>query len=290
MPKTLIQCVVVLYKCSLADSKTLRALAEACRQYGDLAQRISLLIYDNSQDLQAVNLAPWSFGAVEYHQAAENNGLAAAYNQALSKAVDSNVEWLLLLDQDTALTSALFPALIEAIESPLVPEICAVVPKLMQNGKVISPLKVGRLHNLDLPSSFSGACHGKITALNSAACMRVQAITAIGGFPHEYWLEFLDHIMFHRLQAAGGQILILDIAIEHRLSIHNLEAEMGLGRYANVLSAEWRFIRETGSGGGSLVHRLRLLKRTFSHAVKRRNKAYAIKTLQAILKIDSSQQ
>ena len=107
-------------------------------------------------------------------------------------------------------------------------------------------------------------------------------MVAIGRFPREYWLDFLDHIMFHRLQEAGGLVLVLNVVIEHRLSLHNLEAEMDLERYANVLSAEWRFVRETGSGGGHLVHRLRLLKRALSHTIKLRNKNYAVKTLRAV--------
>lgn len=40
--------------------------------------------------------------------------------------------------------------------------------------------------------------------------------------------------MFHRLQAAGGRVLVLNIVVEHRLSLRNLEAEMGLDRYTNV--------------------------------------------------------
>jgi hypothetical protein len=67
-------------------------------------------------------------------------------------------------------------------------------------------------------------------------------------------------------------VLVLNIVVEHRLSLRNLEAEMGLDRYANVLSAEWRFVRETGLGGGPLIHRLRLLKRTLIHTMNLRNK------------------
>jgi len=283
MSRILIQCVLVIYKCALADSKTLLSLEELCRQFSGLSRRIALLIYDNSPDPQAANLDHWGYGAIEYHHAPENGGLASAYNQALTKAIEADIKWLLLLDQDTVLTPALFPALFETIESPLMPEICAIVPKLSQQGKMLSPQIVGRFHNHNVPTAFSGTYRGHITALNSAACLRTEALVAIGGFPREYWLDYLDHIMFHRLQAVGGRVLVLSIVIEHRLSLRNLEAEMGLERYANVLSSEWRFVRETGSGGGPFVHRLRLLKRALSHSIKLRNKVYAVKTLRAAL-------
>jgi GT2 family glycosyltransferase len=258
-------------------------MTEICRQNSAFSRRIALLIYDNSPDQQEANLDHWNFGAVEYHHASENGGLASAYNQALSKAIEADAEWLLLLDQDTVLTPALFPAVFETIESPPMPEICAIVPKLARHGKVLSPQIVGRFHNHDFPSAFLGTYNGQITALNSAACMRTQALVAIGRFPREYWLDFLDHIIFHRLQAAGGKVLILNIVLEHSLSLHNLEAEMSIDRYVNVLSAEWKFIRETGSGGGPLIHRLRLLKRALAHTTKLHNKAYAVKALRAAL-------
>jgi GT2 family glycosyltransferase len=267
----------------LDGSRTLQALAEFCRQQNSLAQRVALLIYDNSEHPQPTGLERWNCLSVEYHHAMENTGLAAAYNHALSMARAANIEWLLLLDQDTVLNLAVFSALFAAITPPLSPEICAIVPKLKQEGKFLSPQIVGQFHNRDCPFEFSGVCHEQVTALNSAACMRTQALAAIGGFPSEYWLDYLDHIIFHRLQAAGGRVLVLDVAVEHSLSILKLETEMSLDRYANMLAAEWRFVRDTGSGGGPMIHRLRLLKRSLSQIIRLRNKAYASMTLRAAL-------
>jgi GT2 family glycosyltransferase len=100
----------------------------------------------NSPNPQAANLDHWGYGAIEYHHAPENGGLASAYNQALSKAIEADIKWLLLLDQDTVLTPALFAALFETIESSLLPEVCAIVPKLAQQGKMLSPQIVGRFY------------------------------------------------------------------------------------------------------------------------------------------------
>jgi GT2 family glycosyltransferase len=283
MSKILIQCVVVLYKCSVDGSKTLQSFAELCRQHNNIPQRIGLLIYDNSQDPQPVAVERWNCGSVKYHHAWKNDGLAVSYNHALSLACNAGIEWLLLLDQDTTLDPAFFTSLFATITSRSSAGVCAIVPKLRQEGKILSPQIVGLFHNSDCSHEFSGLCHKPITAFNSAACLRVQAVVGIGGFPEEYWLDYLDHITFHRLQAAGGRVLILNVTVEHRLSLQSLETEMNLDRYANLLAAEWRFIRETGSGGGSLMHRLRLLKRSFAQAIQLRNKAYASKTFRAAL-------
>jgi GT2 family glycosyltransferase len=288
MSDILIQCVVVLYKCSLGESRTLQSLAEFCRLQRGPAQQIALLIYDNSQGAHPKSLASWNYGSVEYYQASRNDGLAIAYNHALSVARRANSEWLLLLDQDTEISPAFFASLFAIITSRLSPAICTIVPKLTQEGRVLSPQIVRKFRNDDCPPDFSGVCPKQVTAFNSAACMRVQSLIAIQGFANAYWLDYLDHITFHRLQATGGRVFILDITIKHRLSLHNLDSEMGLGRYANLLAAEWKFVRETGSGGGSLIHRLRLAKRSLTQAIKLRNRSYALKTLRSALDVRST--
>lgn len=284
MSDVLIQCVVVIYKCSLSDSSTMQSLAEFCRKQPSLAQQMALLIYDNSPQSSLEDLDYENFGKIEYRHDPENGGLAPAYNHALSIARQNEIQWLLLLDQDTVLDPAFFTSLFTTISAQLPNDIAAIVPKLMRQERVFSPQTIGRFHNVNCPVTLSGISPKPVTALNSAACLRVAAVDSVGGFAKEYWLDLLDHVMFHRLQAVGGRVLILDISIEHRLSVHNLKTEMPLDRYAGVLVAEWRFIRETGSGGGPFIHRLRLLKRAFVQTAKWRDRAYARKTLYAAFK------
>jgi GT2 family glycosyltransferase len=275
MSKILIQCVVVIYKCSLEQSRTLHSLATFCRQQKGLAQQIALLIYDNSPDPQVQRLDEWSCGAIQYCHSSENGGLAAAYNHALTMAQYSGIEWLLLLDQDSVFDSAFFPALMAAIASPLPAEICAMVPKVFQDARILSPGFVTRFRKHYVPATFSGMHRKPIVALNSGACLRVKNVTAVGGFPREYWLDYLDHIMFYRLQAAGGRIWVLDVELQHRLSFQNMETEMSVNRYRSLLAAEWGYIRESGEGGGSLVHRFRLMRRALGQVLKHKNNAYA---------------
>ena len=56
MPLDCVQCVIVLYRTGLQESETFQTLSAALREYPALAARISLLIYDNSPELQAVEL------------------------------------------------------------------------------------------------------------------------------------------------------------------------------------------------------------------------------------------
>ncbi len=258
---------------------------DCCNQQSGLAQQLSILIYDNSPYPQQPPPTELPFGATEYRHDAQNGGLAAAYNYALATAQRLNLDWLLLLDQDTVVEGDLFSALLREILAPPSNDVCAMVPKLVQNGIMLSPQVIGKLWNNSVTPDFSGISSKPLTALNSAACLRVQTLVKVGGFPRDYWLDYLDHVMFHRLQAVGGRMFVLDVAIQHHLSSMNLETEMSIDRYANMLSAEWRFVEETRSGGGSLVHRLRLLKRAARLFLKIRNRSYALHTIKSSLKL-----
>lgn len=274
-----VQCVIVVYQVAMARSKTICSLIDCCRGQNGLADQLSVLIYDNSILPQPFNPADFPFATVQYHHDPQNGGLAAAYNYALQTAQSRNIEWLLLLDQDTALDTFFFQALLAQIKGSLPLYVSALVPKLIQNGKLLSPQIIGKFRNVAIEPRFSGLCPSPVTALNSAACVRVNAVDQAGGFPCEYWLDYLDHIMMHRLQMVGGRVVVLDATVEHRLSLLNLESEMSIERYSNMLAAEWRFIRETRSRGGPLLHRLRLLKRSLVLFLFGGNKAYARKAL-----------
>jgi GT2 family glycosyltransferase len=242
---------------------------------------MGLLIYDNSPREQPHEFDGTGFGSFTYVHDSQNSGLATAYNSGLMEATRSGADWLLLLDQDTELKQTYLQSLFAAVESSHDGSVSAMVPKLMYGTTALSPQRVGRLSNRSVSADFFGISHDQLTALNSAACLRVRAVEAIGGFPQEYWLDFLDHVIFHRLQAAGGKIQVLDAVVQHRLSLMNLEEEMSVPRYIGMLKAEWNFVRETGFGGGIFCHRLRLLKRTLANAVRWKNKAYARETLRA---------
>jgi GT2 family glycosyltransferase len=279
MPLDRVQCVLVLYKTALKESETFRTLSVALSEHPSLSARLSLLIYDNSPHPQSVDLPAGLLAEIRYQHDPSNGGLAAAYNQALRAAEEAGCNWLWLFDQDTAVLSELISAALAAIDNTPSARVCAIVPRLAQEGIVFSPLFSQRFRYVAVDERFSGVSPGWLTALNSCACLRVNALQAIGGFPPEYWLDYLDHAVFHRLHEQGGNVLVLDITIPHRLSTNNLRKEAGHHRYDNVLAAEWRFVRETGWGGGSLVHRVRLLKRASRTLLTLREPAFALQVL-----------
>jgi GT2 family glycosyltransferase len=242
------------------------------------------LVYDNSPEPQSIGSPHVPFGEISYVHDASNGGLAAAYNHALETAAQTDHAWLWLFDQDTAVSPELVAANFAALDGALPADVCAIVPRLLQDGIVYSPLASHRFHYVAVSTHFSGIYEGRLTALNSCACLRVSALRAIGGFPTQYWLDYLDHAVFHRLTEQANRVLVIDVTILHRLSTNNLREESGHRRYDNVLAAEWQFVRETGWGGGNLMHRLRLIKRAYRTLRTMREPRFALQVLKWALR------
>jgi glycosyltransferase involved in cell wall biosynthesis len=286
MNKRLIQCVIVLYKQSPRDSQALNTLLRICAEDRTIATQIEILVQDNSPESHEVAVKFLEIDSairLEYHHTPHNPGLAHAYNSALSRASSRDLEWLLLLDQDTCLTKQFLAELFIALHQDYFERPCAFVPQLVQDDLVLSPQFVGKVLYHRMDRSFSGLALKPVVAFNSAACISVEDLIGIGGFPEEFWLDYLDHIVFHRLQQERGRVFVLNSQLEHSLSLVDIELNVSNERYGNILRAEWLFVRKSGWGGGPTVHRLRLLKRACSHSIKLGNKSYALQTLRSVL-------
>ena len=270
-------CVLVLYKKTPEQSQALQSLREFFQLHERAGDLPSLLIYDNSAEPAEVRPATWRGVAVTYRHDARNPGLAEAYNHALESAAASGRRWLLLLDQDTHVTASFLDLLLQRTTDAH-HEVCALVPKLRQGQDILSPTRVKALGEVAVEAEFEGVFEGRIAALNSGACFRVRALQEICGFPLEYPLDYLDHAVFFRLQQAGGKVQVIAAVLEHHLSLLNLNQEMSLDRYRNMLAAESRFVRESAGARGAWILRLRLLKRGWKQATEQRSVRHALAT------------
>ena len=259
-----IRAVLVLYKMHLADSLTFQSLSALLQQDAAAAQAIRLEVFDNTPGPpRSVNN-----NAIEYHHDPTNPGLARSYNLALATAEEQNNEWLMLLDQDTTLSSAyLLEALSLTQRFARDEHVVAIVPKLVENGRVHSPH--GDLVKSEpecLPRDFHGISGRKIHSFNSGAIVRTSALRAVGGFPERFWLDFLDHATFHLLQARGGSIYVMSTELQHQLSTNGAIKGWNrtyLARHANLLRAEYEFYRSYGSAQQKRGYRLRLMRHTY---------------------------
>jgi GT2 family glycosyltransferase len=237
--------VVVLYGQRPSASVTVATLAGALREAA--AVDCHVLIHDNSPAGElAVNELPENF---RYHAAARNRGLLGAYEAALAQALTEGYDWLLTLDQDTALPADFFSAIqpgLRAAEDD--PRIAAIVPHLAEGEQLLSPAYVGIGRARQLPVNFAGVPRSEARAFNAAALLRVEALDAIGGFDPCFWLDHLDSWLHHQFYVHGWRMYVLgSVHLQHHFSLLNYEERISPERFLNFLAAEGAYVDLYGS-------------------------------------------
>ena len=260
-----VQVIVVLYERACHQSESLSSFLTILEGRPEWAQHFSLLIYDNSAQAQLVSTEA-GFPVAYYHDPG-NGGLAAAYNAALTRAEVEQRDWLLLLDQDTCLTTDFLGELLEVADRlQAEPRVGAIVPKLMVNGQMHSPAQsfVSQLRQFRNPRKAiyleaEGIQAESLIAYNSGATLRVSALRTVGGFPQEFWLDFLDHAVFHSLFAHGFVAYVMRVRLAHDFSGIDVR-RVPAWRQKNVLSARTLFVRKNGTLVDRLIYRTWLLR------------------------------
>jgi GT2 family glycosyltransferase len=255
--------VAALYQQRPSESNALSSWRAILKSEPAMASHFSLVIYDNSAERQQI---AEDFPLHYVHDPA-NGGLAAAYNYALSRAEDTGYEWLLLLDQDTTVTSEFLAELIACAHALRTEDkVAAIVPKLMVRGTILSPaehfvdfLRHQFRNYVQTLGQADGIQQGRVSAYNSGSALSVPWLRSIGGFPKEFWLDYLDHAIFHALWASGSRVYVLHAVLQHDLAESDLNARP-IWRFRNVLQAQSLFVKRTGSFTDRLLYRLWLLR------------------------------
>jgi GT2 family glycosyltransferase len=261
-----ITAVVVLYERTPAESESLTSLVRILQAHAELAASFRIIVYDNSSAPQAGDLP--QVCPIEYLHASQNGGLAPAYNYALHSAHEARSTWLLLFDQDTILTPAYVTELVECARSMATREdVGAIVPKLEARGVIYSPEsdflcqmrhQFSRRHPVE--RNESGVLTRRLTAYNSGAAIRVDALRAVGGFPREFWLDYLDHATFHAVTEIGLKLCVMRASLEQNLSHLDLN-QVPHWRHRSVLSAQTLFVVRNGCFVERLLYRFYLLRK-----------------------------
>lgn len=233
--------VLVLYRTSLEESKTIASLNEV------LNNSINLLVYDNSPIKQYEN-QNFEYGKfkVQYQHDELNLGLSTAYNFALECASTTNKTWLLLLDQDTTFTKEYVLDLSILNFEKISNDVVAVIPKVISSGKehMISPCEI-LIGGVCKPISATGLIDKPISGINSGSVLNVSYFKSIGGFDLQYSLDMLDHWYFRKIYRDKKKVQLMNSTIYQDLSVFgNFEANISYERYIQMLTAEKRFISE----------------------------------------------
>jgi GT2 family glycosyltransferase len=125
---------------------------------------------------------------------------------------------------------------------------------------------------------------GDVRPFNSAALLRVAALQKTGGYDRRFWLNYLDHSVFHALQQAGYLVWIAgDLQVKHHLSLHEGRDRMTEEHFHHFSGAESAFRDLYASRFEGLVFTVRLLLRALNQK-RRRDPQHFLRTTMAILK------
>lgn len=273
--------ILVLYNCALQESSTYRTFIASSRRCSTDAKRIA--IYDNSPERQVGEQEKGQLLAYRHNPG--NGGLTAAYNWGLELAVQDGSSWLALLDQDSELPlDFMADAAANASAYAYREEVAAVVPHVTSREVQISPsrVKFGRLTLV--PATFTGIVPYESTAINSGVLIKTSFVSAQGGFSPFYWLDGLDHWLFHRIHAAGKTVAVSASVVEHDLSVRDYRRKVDAERYRNIMNAEAAFVT-TNRPHEIPVYLLRLFFRTWKQLLFYRKAGIATITAEMALNI-----
>jgi glycosyltransferase involved in cell wall biosynthesis len=257
--------VIVLYRIAPKESPAFKSVMAARQEFGRDAGDVRVLLWDNSPMAGAGEALP---EGVAYFADDSNSGLATAYNRALEWAQLHGAEWLLTLDQDTAVPAEFFEKMAAAaMESSRYSGIGAVVPQIAAGGKQLSPnwFQLGAIPRW-YRSGYTGVPAEPVFAFNSGAMLRVDALKQVGGYDLRFWLDDSDAMIFSKLHEHGKRVYVAgDIQVEHEFSMKDMQRRMSPVRYRNALLAETAFwdLRMNRMAGWERA--LRLMVRMVKH-------------------------
>jgi GT2 family glycosyltransferase len=271
--------VVVIYNLKVEKSKTYQTLKQTLFSNKELLSNIDLILYDNSPEPQELNPLEFEGGDIIYHHDKRNLGISSAYNYALTVANQNGSKWLLLLDHDTELTNEYINLITHLEHIPS--DVAAVVPKISSENKMISPVYSHSLRPLQEENPKLGIQNKPVMAINSASLISIDFLNQIDGFSDEFPLDYLDHWVFYKIYEKGYKVWLLDVTLEHELSVMDY-SRVSLRRYQSILDSEMIFFKNYKKDLYP-AYRIQLVKRFLKQVVTVKNKKIAQYTLKRLL-------
>ena len=252
--------VIVIYRLLPMESSSLVTLLASAKQAEGSGIRLKVVVADNTPGGQTISELPDS---VTYRAYPDNPGLSLPYNDSLALAAAEGFDWLLTLDQDTRLPVNFVEGMASAARAfDGSDEVAAVVPRIEDAGRLISPFHFARGYMPKvLPASLQGIAPRHASALNSASLLRVRSLRELGGYDPSFPLHNSDTRLYQRLDEAGKRVAVTDVRIEHELSILRREERMSPERYRLMLRDECRFWDSHMGAPGRIERMVRLLGR-----------------------------
>ncbi len=233
--------ILVLFNCNIGDSESYNTIVESLAQENEKAY---LYIYDNSLQNQIINKNDSVWLSVSYVHDSRNSGLGVAYNSGVKLATRLNLEWVVLLDQDTQFPVNFIKKLNLAIRQ--YDHIKLFAPMLtLKNGRAFSPTrykyKVGHFVKLEegiLPLK-------KYSPVNSGMVINISAFNEVGGYLDNVKLDFADYQFIERFRKKYMHFYLMDTVAVQNYSKGDKDLQKNLFRFEIYLECVRNCVRNS---------------------------------------------
>lgn len=266
--------VIVLYKQSLAESKSYQTITDSLIQLGVQEKTLTLYVYDNSPvENQQLEDGFWN---IIFITDINNSGLSVAYNRAAAYAKKHLYKYLFLLDQDTTFPSNTISIYLENIKKH--PDIKLFAPILMiQDGKIMSPYKQHMKWGKFLQHVKPGIhCMNKTAPVNSGMCISVEEFWKVKGYNERVRVDGADYQFTDRFKKENNEYFVVPVVAYQDFSMFETELSKLTTRYSLFLEDVSNFDRNTMTD--SFFYFILKLKRTLRLTYETKNTVF-IKSL-----------
>lgn len=183
-----------------------------------------LFVDNSSQDQTLAILRDESDSSQEIIASEINMGVGAAYNLGLEKALENDIRWMLILDQDSVCREGCLDVLVHKareLEKPgkQAGAVCS-TPRSRKYPQVIHYPYLWK-NNEFCPADSQEDEKSVIpvdSSISSGTLYNTRALKSINGFRQDYFIDFVDHECHLRLKQAGWQMWwAVDAVLFHNL-------------------------------------------------------------------------
>lgn len=220
---------IVTYKEKYFECLSFINLVQSFRVYGE--GKLNVFIFDNT-DLtgwKVVNNAIPDVNINYFHQN-DNRGISFAYNRIHDFAKDNNFEWIVFLDQDTALPLETYDVYSKKTLNKIQQGLA--VPLVFSNDNIISPNRTSYYHKLISEPFVHGVTELRnTTCINSGLMISTKLFSAVGGYNEKLKLDFCDHDFIDRAKKEVNSFEILKLTFIQDLSSYSDTKKQAIFRY-----------------------------------------------------------
>ena len=223
---------IVTYKEIFWKTVTFVNLINSIREYTN-PNRVIIYVVDNTNIEGWYVEVPKEYKDFVIYEKMWNPGISVAYNKIQKYALNNNIEWIVLLDQDTTLPTNTIDIYMKSINRR---DIRIKAPIVYIEKGILSPSIYKNYHSFLLKNLSPGIMSFKnISCINTGLMINTLFFEEVGGYNEDLKLDFCDHDFIERVKKKTDMLEILSISFYQDFSSATHTKEQAIERYKRYI-------------------------------------------------------